>query len=153
MAGKQASGSYLVAADIAGKLNTNGNGSSLTGITAPQVGAEPTITTLSFAKGGISGAVATSATTGAQTVNMTSEIITITPTGATTFNASGGVAGQRITFVVTTSGVSSFVITFGTNFKSTATLATGTTTAKIFAVSFLCTNGTQWVETGRTAAQ
>ena len=96
---------------------------------------------------------ATSATTGTMTVNMTTPIITITPSGACTFNGSGGVTGQRATFVVTTSGVSSFVLTWGTNFKSTATLATGTTTAKIFAVSFLCTNGTQWIETGRTAAQ
>lgn len=96
---------------------------------------------------------ATSATTGTITVNLTTTIITCTPTGAMTLNGSGGVTGQRLTFVFTTSGVSSFVITFGTNFKSTGTLATGTTTAKIFAVSFLCTNGTQWVEQSRTAAQ
>jgi hypothetical protein len=96
---------------------------------------------------------ATSATTGTMTVSMVTPIITITPTAACTFNATGGVTGQRSTFVVTTSGTTSFVLTFGTNFKSTATLATGTTTAKIFTVSFLCTNGTQWVELSRTTAQ
>lgn len=95
---------------------------------------------------------ATSATTGIITVNMTSTIITVTPTGAMTFNGSGGVTGQRTTFVITTSGASSFVLTWGTNYRTTGTLATGTTTAKIFCVSFLCTNGTQWVETSRTAA-
>lgn len=98
-------------------------------------------------------AAATSATTGSMTVSMTTPIITITPTAACTFNASGGVTGQRITFVITTSGTSSFVMTFGANFKSTATLATGTTTAKIFTVSFICTNGVQWIETSRTTAQ
>lgn len=108
---------------------------------------------LPYANGGFAGSAATSATTGAMTVTMNTRIITITPTGACTFNASGGIAGQTATFVVTTSGASSFVLTFGTNFKSTATLATGTTTAKIFAVTFLNTNGTQWVEISRTAAQ
>lgn len=95
------------------------------------------------------------ATTGAMTVNMANgiSIFTITPSGACTLNGSGGVIGTRMSFVITTSGVSSFNITFGTNFKSVGVLATGTTTGKIFAVSFLCTNGVQWVETGRTAAQ
>ncbi len=95
---------------------------------------------------------ATSATTGTMTVSMTTPLITITPSGACTFNASGGAIGQCITFVVTTSGVSSFTLTWGTNFKTTATLATGTTTNKKFAVSFLCLDGTTWVETGRTTA-
>lgn len=95
---------------------------------------------------------ATSATTGTITVPMTSRIITIIPSGAATFNGTNGVVGQVVTFVITTSGVSSFVLTWGTNFRTTATLATGTTTAKIFCVSFICTNGTQWCETSRTAA-
>ncbi len=108
---------------------------------------------LPFANGGIGTSAATSATTGIITVNMTTEMVTITPTNACTFNASGGVTGQRATFVITTSGVSSFTLTWGTNYRTTGTLATGTTTAKIFTVSFLCTNGTQWIETGRTAAE
>jgi hypothetical protein len=104
-----------------------------------------------FANGGIGGSAATSATTGTMTVNMTSEVITITPTGACTFNASGGVAGQRVTFLVTTSGTTSFTLTFGTNFKAVSTLATGTTTAKKFCVSFVYV-GTTWTEFSRTAA-
>lgn len=110
------------------------------------------INALPFANGGIGTAAATSATTGTMTVNMTTEIITITPTGACTFNASGGVTGQRVTFIITTSGVSSFTLTWGTNYKTTATLATGTTTAKKFCVTFLY-DGTIWIETNRTAAQ
>jgi hypothetical protein len=108
--------------------------------------------TVSFADGGNTGVAATSATTGTMTVSMTTSVITITPSNACTFNASGGIPGQSITFVITTSGVSSFVLTWGTNFKTTGTLATGTTSARTFCVSFVCTNGTQWVEIGRTTA-
>jgi hypothetical protein len=107
---------------------------------------------LPFANGGIGSSAATSATTGTMTVNMTTEIITITPTNACTFNASGGVvAGQKVTFVVTTSGTTSFTLTWGTNFRTTATLATGTTTAKKFLISFLY-DGSLWMELARTAA-
>lgn len=99
---------------------------------------------------------ATSAPTGTMTVDMslpyqTSK--TITPTGACTFNASGGTTGYYKTFVFTTSGTSAFVMTFNTNFKSAGTLSTGTVSGKIFAVTFYCTNGTQWIETARTIAQ
>lgn len=108
---------------------------------------------LSFANGGNTGSAATSATTGAMTVSMTTSVITITPTGACTFNASGGVTGQLITFAITTSGTTSFVLTFGTNFRKVGTLATGTTSARFFSVTFRCINGTIWQEIGRTAAQ
>lgn len=102
----------------------------------------------------ISATAATPATTGTQSVPMPTGdgVKTITPTGACTFNASGGKAGARCTLIVTTSGTSSFTLTFGTNFKAQGTLATGTTSAKVFAVSFVCKDGTLWVETGRTAA-
>jgi hypothetical protein len=53
--------------------------------------------------------------------------------------------------IVTTSGTSSFVLTFSTNFKAAGTLATGTVTAKVFQVSFMC-NGTTAIEQSRTAA-
>jgi hypothetical protein len=106
----------------------------------------------SYATGGNLGVAATPATTGAQTVVMTVAVQTITPTGACTFNASGGVAGQLCTFAVTTSGNSSFVLTFGTNFKAAGTLATGTTTAKKFSITFRCIDGVLWQEIARTAA-
>lgn len=105
-------------------------------------------------KQGVS-AAATSATTGTMTVPMTSAtqtVFNITPTGACTFNATGGIAGARMTFIVTTSGTSAFILTWGTNFKTTATLSTGTTTAKVFCVNFICKDGTNWYETGRTTA-
>ena len=98
-------------------------------------------------------ASATPATSGTQAVTPGSvDVYTITPTGACTFNSTGGTAGQRCTFSILTSGTSAFVLTFGTNFKSAGTLSTGTVTGKYFCVSFVCRDGTLWVETGRTAA-
>lgn len=102
---------------------------------------------------GLTGAAATSATTGTMTVVMDTGVKTITPTGACTFNASGGNAGELVTFSVTTSGTSSFVLTWGTNFRKTGTLATGTTSARFFTVSFRCVAAGVWSEIGRTAVQ
>lgn len=96
---------------------------------------------------------ATSATTGTMTVSMTTDIVTITPTGACTFNASGGTTGRELTFSITTSGVSTFTLTWGTNFRKTGTLATGATSARFFTVTFRCLDGTVWSEIARTAVQ
>jgi len=93
------------------------------------------------------------ATTGTMTVPMDTRFKTITPTGACTFNASGGTIGSEITFLITTAGVSSFVLTRGTNFRKTGTLATGTVAARFFAVKFECIDGTIWQEVARTAVQ
>ena len=96
---------------------------------------------------------ATPATTGTQSLVMTGKrLFTITPTGACTFNATGGFAGQATNIIITTSGTAAFVMTFGTNFKAAGTLSTGTVTAKVFQISFVCKDGTLWVEEGRTAA-
>ena len=105
-----------------------------------------------FGGGGNLGAAATPSTTSTMTVTMDGSVKTITPTGACTFNASGGVIGQRASFIITTTGTTSRVLTFGTNFKAAGTLATGTTSGKVFQVSFTCKDGTLWVEEGRTAA-
>lgn len=96
-------------------------------------------------------AKAAPATTGTMTVVMSATVITITPTGACTFNASGGVAGATCTFVVTTAGTTSYTLTWGTAFKSTGTLSTGTVSGVVFTVSFVY-DGVNWSETGRTAA-
>jgi len=98
-------------------------------------------------------ASATSATTGTISVTPGSyDVYTITPTGACTFNSTGGSAGRRCSFIITTSGTTAYVLTFGTNFKAAGTLSTGTVTAKVFQVSFTCKDGTLWVEGGRTTA-
>lgn len=92
------------------------------------------------------------ATTGTVTITMDGTIKTLTPTGAITLNATGGVTGQTMVLYITTSGTSSFVVTFGTNFKTTGTLSTGTVDAKVFIVSFICKDGTTWAEMSRTVA-
>lgn len=102
--------------------------------------------------GSMTGTAAMSATTGTITVPMTSAIYTVTPTGAITANLTAGtVSGTFVTFVITTSGATSFNFTPNTNAKS-AVLATGTTTAKTFKITFRW-DGTLWQEICRTAAQ
>lgn len=108
---------------------------------------------VTYARGGLGACAATSATTGTITVNMTTPCITVTPTGAMQFNASGGVAGQIAVFSITTAGAASFVLTWGTNFRKTGTLATGVTAARFFTVVFYCLDGSTWTEISRTAVQ
>jgi len=78
---------------------------------------------------------------------------TLTPAQAETINAvtTGAVAGRTYTLVVTTSGTSSYTLTFSTNFKTTGTLATGTTSAKVFVITFIF-DGTNFNEVSRTTA-
>lgn len=154
--GKQAVGTYATGTGSASGTNTGDQTITLTGdVTGSGTGsfAATYAGVVPFALGGRAGAAATSATTGTMTVNMTTAVVTITPTGACTFNASGGVTGQITTFAITTSGVTSFVLTWGTNFRKTGTLATGTVSARFFSVSFVCINGTIWQELARTAVQ
>lgn len=96
-------------------------------------------------------ATALSTTSPATLTPTLGNVFTVTPTGALTINAASAPVGEYLTIVVTTSGTSSFVLTFGTNFKSTGTLATGTVSAKVFTVSFLC-DGTNCNEISRTTA-
>lgn len=91
------------------------------------------------------------ATTGTMTATMDGAVKKITPTGACTFNAVGGTIGQQCTFVVTTSGTTAYTLTWSNNFKPAGTLSTGTTSGKVFSISFIY-DGNVWVETSRTAA-
>ncbi len=76
---------------------------------------------------------------------------TLTPAQTETINASGGTAGQEIHMVITTSGTTSYTLTFGTNFHAAGTLATGTSTGKVFVITFVDVGGT-FYEVCRTAA-
>src|SRR5689334_3060880 len=62
-----------------------------------------------------------------------------------------GLPGQLYVFKVVTSGTSSYTLTFSTGFIPSATLATGTSDAKRFTVSFV-SDGQNLVEISRTAA-
>lgn len=95
----------------------------------------------------------TSAATISFRPSVKSSVFKLTPAHTATINAviAGGVPGRSYTFVVTTSGTTSYTLTFGTAFKTTATLATGTTTAKVFVLTFVF-DGTNFNEVSRTAA-
>jgi hypothetical protein len=96
----------------------------------------------------------TSALTAGTTVSVDfslATVYTLTPAQAETINATNCSAGKSASIVVTTSGTTSFVLTFSTNFKTVGTLTTGTTTAKVFNISFMC-NGTTATEMSRTTA-
>jgi hypothetical protein len=78
----------------------------------------------------------------------TADLFAIIPTGAATINCAT-VASKRISFVITTSGTTTYAITFGTNFKSAGVVNTGTTSGKVWTVSFIG-DGTTFYEVSRT---
>ncbi len=77
--------------------------------------------------------------------------VRVTPTANATFTTTVPSAGLRCQLYILTSGASSYTITFGSGFRTTGTLATGTTTARYFMLSFI-SDGTVLVETSRTTA-
>lgn len=106
-----------------------------------------------FSVGGIATGTPVSLPSAATVTLTPSTVVTThTPTQNETINFSApGQAGTEIFLEVVTSGTTSYTLTFGTNTKTQGTLATGTVTAKTFVVSFV-SDGTNWVETSRTAA-
>lgn len=111
-------------------------------------------TNLPFSVGGVATGSSQSVASAA-TVSLTpsSSVLIHTPTQNETINFStnGYKAGAEICLEVVTSGTTSYTLTFGTGTKNQGTLATGTVSAKTFAVSFVF-DGTNWVETSRTSA-
>jgi hypothetical protein len=77
--------------------------------------------------------------------------VRVTPNANATYTSTVPAAGITASIMILTSGVSSYTITFGTGFRTTGTLATGTTTARYFMLSFI-SDGTVLVETSRTTA-
>jgi len=76
----------------------------------------------------------------------------LTPGSAVTINASdGGKPLEELIFFFDTVGGSSYNVTFGTNFRPSAVLATGTVTLQRFIVRFV-SDGIVWSEVSRTAA-
>jgi hypothetical protein len=81
----------------------------------------------------------------------TNDVAKLTPTANRTYTSTVPTAGKTVTLIVLTSGTDSYTLTFGSGFKTTGTLATGTVTAKLFTVSFV-SDGTNLIETSRTTA-
>src|SRR3990167_9372118 len=63
-------------------------------------------------------------------------VVKVTPTATGTFTTTVPIAGTRVVLMNLTSGTTSRTMTFGSGFKSTGTLATGTTTARVFCIEF-----------------
>jgi len=81
-------------------------------------------------------------------VNRTTKL---TVTGNRTLTTTVPSAGSEAFTIILTSGVSSFTITFGSGFKPVGTLATGTTTGRVFVIHWI-SDGTNLYEAGRTTA-
>ena len=134
-------------------------GSVWNNITTKFAFANPTANrTVTFADAtGTVSLVSTAAITPASTISYTPggsvTCSTLTPAQSETINGvtTGAISGKVYYFVITTSGVSSYTLTFGTNFKTTGTLATGTTSGKVFVISFIF-DGTNFNEVARTTA-
>ena len=75
----------------------------------------------------------------------------VTPNANGTFTTTVPPAGTECRLIILTSGASSYTMTFGTGFKSQGTLATGTTSGKVFALAFL-SDGTSLIEIGARGA-
>ena len=78
-------------------------------------------------------------------------VVQVTPTATGTFTSTVPPAGTRTTLIVLTAGATSYTMTFGTGFKSTGTLITGTVAARYFIFQFI-SNGTVLIEASRTVA-
>lgn len=81
----------------------------------------------------------------------TDNVVKVTPNANATYTTTVPAAGTRCSIIILTSGTTSYTITFGTGFRTTGTLATGTVTARLFVIDFI-SDGTNLLETGRTAA-
>ena len=81
----------------------------------------------------------------------TGSLFTLVPDQNCAITPSNGYEGQVIDLEITTSGTSTYTITFSSPFKTTGTLATGTSNAKKFMLTFVY-DGTNYVERSRTTA-
>lgn len=77
--------------------------------------------------------------------------VKVTPNATASFTSTLPPNGTVCTLEILTSGTTSYTMTFGTGFKTTGTLATGTVTAKVFMLAFK-SNGTTLNEISRTVA-
>jgi hypothetical protein len=77
--------------------------------------------------------------------------VKITPSATQTFTTTVPPAGSMRTLMILTSGTVTRTVTFGTGFKPTTTLATGTVAARVFVIHWI-SDGTNLYESGRTAA-
>ena len=142
-----ANASGAVAAITSGTIAGTTINSSVIGGSAPRAGTFTALTSTTSA-----GAVSILTPGATPSLDPTlGNVFTLTPAQHETINAASVISGQTISIVVTTSGSSSYTLTFGTSFKSTGTLATGVSSGKVFTVTFV-SDGTNYNEVARTTA-
>lgn len=78
-------------------------------------------------------------------------VVSVSPTANTTYTTTVPPAGTVRHVIVRQTTATSRTLTFGTGFKPTATLATGTTAARVFVLGFV-SDGTNLYEASRTVA-
>jgi hypothetical protein len=78
-------------------------------------------------------------------------VVRVTPTATATYTTTVPAAGAICVLSILTSGTTSRTITFGTGFRSTGTLATGTVSARYFNITFV-SDGASLIEMSRTVA-
>lgn len=81
----------------------------------------------------------------------TRKMVQLTPNSTRTLTTTVPYAGREVVLKILTSGTTSYTLTFGSGFKSTGTLATGTTSSRVFIIRFV-SDGTKLYETSRTVA-
>lgn len=74
-----------------------------------------------------------------------------TPTATATLTTTVPPSGTLCHLILTTSGTTSYTLTFGSGFTTTGTRTTGTVSGKVYALTFV-SDGTTLIETSRTAA-
>lgn len=93
----------------------------------------------------------TAAAPGAVGFSDTNTFAVVKPSGTGTYTTTVPGVGMVCYLMVVTTGTTSYTLTLGTGFRSTGTLATGTTSARIFMLTFI-SDGTSLIETSRTTA-
>lgn len=79
------------------------------------------------------------------------KVVKLTPNSTRTLTTTVPYAGATRQLIILTSGTTSYTLTFGTGFKTTGTLATGTVSARVFVIDFV-SDGTNLYEVSRTVA-
>lgn len=104
--------------------------------------------------------ITSSATIDLTNVMFESNSALLVPTTTATLNApipfasadtAGTIIGQDFYLIIKTSGTTSYTLTFGANFVTAGTLATGTVSGAYFIVHFRA-NGSSWIEVSRYPA-
>ena len=93
----------------------------------------------------------TAAAPGAVAFSESNTFVVVTPNATGTYTTTVPAAGVKCYLMILTSGVTSYTLTFGSGFRPTATLATGTVTGRYFTIGFI-SDGTNLVEVSRTTA-